>query len=203
MIINNNIEITQVKFDYNPFAGIIDNDLEHIIMPKFDVEEMKSIILKSESIAVEFLGKQGRGKTTNLRYLQKLMPTVPLFMLEKGARILEILDNESNTVFVDSIHHLNFFERIRLFKEKKQVIYTTHWSRRISCVLANKALRTIKFKGIDAVLLRQILNKRLKNASRDPLNNEALFTTESSQKLIQKFGDNYRAIINHLYKSYL
>ncbi|PKH52666.1 hypothetical protein CXF68_19025 [Tenacibaculum sp. Bg11-29] len=189
------------RFKYNPFSGILEDDIEKILVPKFNLDNIVSKINNSDSLNIEFLGKQGRGKTTHLIYLQKQMTEYPIFLLNSSSTITDIINDKASIVFIDSIHHLNIFDRIRLFKIKEKVIYTTHLSRKLDCFLARKDNYSIKFKGIDKEILREVLNKRLQLASYKKKKQET-FTENEIKLLIQKFGDNYRGIINYLYEKY-
>ena len=195
-------EVRKEKFKFNPFSGVLEEDLKAILVPKFNTAILISKIQHSDSLAIEFLGKQGRGKTTHLMFLHKELKEYPIFLLKKGSTVSEILNHSSKVVFVDSIHHLNFKERLQLFKTKEKIVYTTHWSRRFSCRIAKKKFYSIYFQEITIALLKEILNKRLVFASVTVLGVDEMFTDEKAAALIYKFGDNYRGIINHLYKYY-
>lgn len=191
------------NFEYNPFSGVLEEDLAQIIVPTFDVAHISHNIEHADSLAIEFLGKQGRGKTTHLRYLQQQLNTYPIFLLNTAsARISDIITHESDVVFVDSIHHLSISDRIQLFRFKRVVIYTTHWSRKFSCIYVGKKHYSIRFKGITLDTLKYVLGKRLQLASKNKIDVDDLFTEKELQSLIRKFGDNYRGIINHLYEQY-
>ncbi|MFK8054869.1 MAG: hypothetical protein AB8F78_02015 [Saprospiraceae bacterium] len=188
-------------FKYNPFSGILAEDLESIIVPKFDSDEVVSRINSAESLAIEFIGRQGRGKSTHLTYLQQQLVDCPIFLLNADSSFRDIVSDKSPVVFVDSIHHLNLLERVKLLKEKRVVIYTTHWPRTLDCYLAKKPKHTIKFKGINKETLTAIINRRLEIASFEHAEYERITTNEATT-LIKSYGDNYRGIINHLYERY-
>ncbi|MGK0307126.1 MAG: hypothetical protein ACI8RP_000077 [Urechidicola sp.] len=189
------------NFKYNPFSGILEDDIGEILVPKFSLDNIIHKINNSDSLAIEFIGKQGRGKTTHLVYLQKQMEEYPIFLLNHKSSITDIINNKANIIFIDSIHHLNFFDRVKIFKEKKVVIYTTHWSRKFDCFLARKNNQSIKFKGINEEILREVLNKRLRLASHRNFE-PSVICSNDVKTLIKNFGDNYRGIINHLYVNY-
>lgn len=190
-------------FEYNPFSGVLEEDLEKILVPVFDVADISYEIKHADSLAIEFIGKQGRGKTTHLRCLHKRMSNYPIFLLNvNSARISDIISHESDVVFVDSIHHLSISDRIQLFKSKRVVVYTTHWSRKLTCAIASKKHYSIRFKGISVDDLRYVLDKRLQLASKNKVDVDDVFTEADLKTLIRKFGDNYRGIINHLYEQY-
>ncbi|WP_299617484.1 hypothetical protein [uncultured Tenacibaculum sp.] len=189
------------NFLFNPFSGVLHEDIPQVILPNIDIEDITNKIRNSNGLAIEFIGKQGRGKTSHLKYLQHILNEYPIFLLNSNSSASEIIKNTSKTVFIDSIHHLSFRHRIQIFKQKKVVVYTTHWSRKIDCLLAKKDHYSIRFKGIQPEKLKDILNKRLKLAS-NTNQPDTLFSTNDADILIKKFGDNYRGIINHLYEKY-
>jgi len=169
------------QFLYNPFAGVLEEDLQHVIVPKFNLLDMERQIANGDPQIIEFVGKKGRGKTTHLKCLHQRMNRYPLFMLNAKSDLTEIMNNPSEVVFIDSIHHLNLLDRTRLFKSNKTIIYTTHWLRNLECRLAKRRKSTYRFKGIDE---------------------SALLASTEVRDLIRKFGDNYRGIMNHLYDIY-
>ncbi|WP_299674124.1 hypothetical protein [uncultured Tenacibaculum sp.] len=193
--------IANSSFHFNPFSGVLHEDIPKVILPNIDIDQTIHRIQNSDSLALEFIGRQGRGKTSHLRYLQHILPEYPIFLLNSTSSVSDVMKNTSEIVFVDSIHHLSFSNRVQLFKEKKVVIYTTHWRRKIDCLLAKKEYHSIRFKGIEPEKLQAILNERLKLASGSNTP-ETLFSITDVNKLIRKFGDNYRGIINHLYEKY-
>lgn len=188
-------------FEYNPFSGIPVGDFADIIVPRHDLDVVVEMIRSKEPLAIELLGRRGRGKTTHLIYLHQKMSKYPLFELSSSSTFSEIIQNKSQVVFVDGIHHLNIFERVKLLKEKKVVIYTTHWSRALECFLARRKMLSLKFKGIDSETLKEIIQKRLSLASNGSFENGKISSNEI-ESLIVKFGDNYRGIINHLFDQY-
>lgn len=189
-------------FYYNPFSGVFHEDIQKAILPNFNIDTIVSKIESSNALSIEFIGKQGRGKTSHLLYLQQVLDKYPIFLLDDASKFTEIMEHESEIVFVDSIHHLNFKKRIQLFKHKKTVIYTTHWSRKFESMIAKKNHYSLSFKGINSETLTAILNRRLTLATKSELTNNDLFSIQDSSDLIKKFGDNYRGIMNHLYEKY-
>lgn len=190
-------------FEYNPFSGVLEEDLEKILVPVFDVTDISHEIRHADSLAIEFIGRQGRGKTTHLRCLHKSMSDYPIFLLNTNSScISDIISHESDVVFVDSIHHLSISDRVQLFRSKRVVIFTTHWSRKLICLYARKKHLPIRFKGISIDDLRYVLSKRLQLASKNKIDVNDVFTEKDLKALIRKYGDNYRGIINHLYEQY-
>ena len=70
-------------FHFNPFSGVLAEDIPDILVPRFDIESLVKEIENSEHFLMEFVGKHGRGKTTHLKYLHEACPHYPLFLLTK------------------------------------------------------------------------------------------------------------------------
>ena len=97
-------------FKYNPFGGISQEELSNIIVPKKEFNSIISIIQNKKPSIIELVGKKGRGKTTHLIYLQKYFPESSILHLDKKSQFdPSIL--KMNILFIDSIHHFNFFQR--------------------------------------------------------------------------------------------
>lgn len=190
------------NYKFNPFSGVLDDDISLVISPIFNLGNLKAKILHSAPILIQFVGKQGRGKTTHLKYLHQHLGHFPIFYLNKDSDFEDLINHSSPVIFVDSIHHMNVFHRQTLFKTDKTIIFTTHWTKKLECMAVNRRLHSISFKGIDENKLQIILNKRLALASHNTLDKTEIFTLVESKLLIQKFGDNYRGIINYLFEQY-
>lgn len=194
-------KLLRQEFYFNPFSGVLDEDLDKTIVPRFNLEGILKKINGSKPQAIEFLGKQGRGKTTHLVYLQKQISQYPIFKLNANSDFSEVINSPSETLFIDSIHHFNLMERVKLFKSKRVVIYTTHWNRKLDCLLAQKKYYSINFNSINTELLSSIINRRIQLALKEKCENEFIKHDEI-KGLVKRFGDDYRGIINHLFSRY-
>jgi hypothetical protein len=183
----------------NPFSGIFDNELVALIVPKYNIEYIKSILKANHNnVAIELLGKEGRGKTMHLKYYQQELKDYPLFELSiENKSIQQMINNPAEHILIDSIHHLSFWDRIKIFKAKKTIIYTTHQTRYLTCKIVKKPLKKLVFENIDNKTLQEIINKRLIF-----FENKQFLNSQEINLLIKKHGDNYRFIINNLYTKY-
>lgn len=191
----------EISFDFNPFGGLSDAELEEVVVPKFELADLMKLILNGQPKIVEFVGNKGRGKTTHLKLLQQKLSQYPLFLLNSKPNFAEVFNNESAIIFIDSIHHFNLFQRIKLFRLKKTIILTTHSGRFLEYKLARKQHFRFDFKGIEVTVLKTILKNRMQVASG---NTETYFEIKEEElaDLIKKFGDDYRAILNYLYDEF-
>jgi len=195
------MEHSTSKFNYNPFAGVDKEHIEDIIVPQFDIQALVEKIRSKEGLIIEFVGKQGRGKTTHLTYLQQQIPEFPIYYLTAETNYYrEILNDAAEVVFIDSIHHLNLLQRNSIFKAKKIIIFTTHYGRKHEYLLAGKPSLKIRFRGIDKEILKQLVLKRLKHAS---TRGASIAVSDAElEHLISKYKDNYRGIVNSLYDKF-
>jgi hypothetical protein len=200
--LNKKIMSTPPTFKYNPFAGIDQDEVMQILVPRFDVEDILKFIQSDKKGLVELIGRQGRGKTTHLVYLHQRLPNMPIYFLEAGTEDYhKILEDTSEMVLIDSIHHLNVLQRHQVFKSKRLVIFTTHYTRRFEGWLARKSLKQLKFKGINTSILKTLIEKRLQMAAYHYTDDLMLSDTEI-KLLIAQHGDNYRVIVNYLYDKF-
>ena len=190
-----------LKFNYNPFSGLEQHEIQQVLVPQFDIPTIFEKINNSAPLLMEFLGKQGRGKTTHLTHLHQHTPQYPIFLLNASSNYRSILEHPSDVVFIDSIHHIPLFCRIKIYQTKRIVIFTTHWTRKWESFFIKKVFHRIRFSGITEDKLSQIIQNRLKLASQNK-NVTIQINSLEVKRLIKIYGDDYRAIINHLYDKF-
>jgi len=191
-----------LKFRFNPFGGITTDELKNIIVPKSHFEKIKTLITSSSPTIIELVGKKGRGKTTHLTYLQQYFPEYPILLLSLHNNTFPNEYFEHKIVFIDSIHHLSFRKRIEIFRKFDKVILTTHITRFLEYKYARRAYQSFHFKGLKKEVLRTVIEKRIQLAIVNS-NVEKIHINESFlSELINKFGDDFRGILNHLYENF-
>ena len=152
-------------------------------------------------MVIELVGAQGRGKTSHLRLISQAFPEAPVYFLHNHSAGHPLLEDIGPLVFIDSIHHLNIFQRHKLFKSGKTIVLTTHNRRFLEYQFARIAYRSYAFRGITPDILKTTILNRIKLAA--GVLPEG-FPTEDLEveALIARFGDDYRAILNHLYEQF-
>ncbi len=198
---SNKITYNKSRFNFNPFGGLEDVEILNVIVPKVDLDSIINLINSEDQILIELVGKKGRGKTLHLRCLNLLLEDSSIFYLHKKSNLKDIVQKKSNILLIDSIHHLNLMDRIRLYKTNKKIILTTHVSRKWEYRLAGKPFKIFRFKGIDSVLLKKIIENRIGIASND-FSKETNLQEDEIEQLIKTYHDDYRAILNHLYDAF-
>jgi len=190
-----------LSFCYNPFGGISDSELALVIIPHSFTNEIQGLIQKKGKLIIELVGAKGRGKTSHLKLIQQQNPTAPIFLLSNAKKFDSIRLIESNLIFIDSIHHLSFRQRLILFKQNRTIVLTTHSRRFLEYKIAGAAYKSYPFKGINPKKLKTILQNRIGLATNTPPN-QIILDQSRITKLIQQFNDNYRGILNYLYENF-
>lgn len=196
-----NIEHKIPTLNFNPFGGLNDREILEVIVPKYDFDVLINLLDTEEQIILELVGKKGRGKTLYLRCLYLLLGKYPIFYLDSNSSLKKLLESDAELILVDSIHHLNFFDRIKLFKKKKKIILTTHIRRSLEYRIAGKFFQSRSFKGINRVELKNIIENRITNAGGNSMAEPGI-TMEKIDDLIRLYGDDFRAIMSHLFDEY-
>lgn len=188
------------RFRYNPFGGISDHELTSILLPKYDLTQIAQELKENPRSIIQFVGKKGRGKTSHLRMLQYELPDAALFLLDRNSSINEINQCTATILLIDSIHHIPVWQRHKLFKQHRAMLFTTHWSKQPEFLLARRPYKSYYFKGINTTQLQTIVERRITKAmsSNDPV----ILNTDYLQQLVKKHGDHYRGILNELYRQF-
>lgn len=190
------VNFSDLKLHFNPFGGVGDEDLWSVFVEKpYSAAILKSIQSK-ESGFIELKAWHGRGKTTHLRYFHCFFPEAPILMLDQNKPKFEW--KEGDLIFVDSIQHLSFAERLRILKTYKKVVATTHFPRILDCWIANKSRISFSIKGITENELEQMIIKRIRWAAYSDV--DVKINPVFLSIAIKKYGDNARGILQSLYE---
>ena len=196
------MSVESSTYYYNPFSVVDLECVEDAIIPQVDMDKIRSILGQTSSCHIQLVGKKGRGKTTHLKWISNHFPEYPIHFLNAKSDTSRLISLPSDVIFIDSIHHMSFLQRLALFKAKKNVIFTTHVSRKLECALSKKSMHSIPCRGIDRDSLKSLLNRRLELASKGRIGEHDVFTDEQVDGLMKKYKDDYRAMIYHLYDKF-
>lgn len=188
-------------FHYNPFGGLSDEELFEVLVPNPNVDNIVNDINGPKQLVIELVGKKGRGKTSHLKYIRKLCGTADLFELSaKKKHIKELFAKSRDLVFVDSIHHLSFLDRLKLYKLNSKLVVTTHTSRVVEYALAGVSYSSYKFKGISKDQILTIVRRRMELAQK----NRAKLKIDEIEidSLLRQHNDDFRAILKSLYMKF-
>ena len=186
--------------DYNPFGGLTDEELKFVMSEQHDLSKMVEEIKASENFVIEFIGKKGRGKTTHLRRLAQLMPEA--FYFNPDRHSTEEIDIDYPIILIDSFHKLPLLKRQDIMKKHRGVIvHTDHVSRFAEYFFCGKKWKKYLFKGLNASVLKSVILGRLRVVLQDEDKN-ILLDESQIELLLNTFGDDFRGILNYLYRSY-
>ena len=154
--------------------------------------------LERGSCVLEFIGHQGRGKSTHMRALHARFPHAPYLYFSQDDPHPPI-PWEQPVLFLDETQRLSFFARRRLWRSKKTLIIATHAEHSKAIRRAGMRCEVVRLEGLTRQKLRAVLEQRLEWATRSPEAPIPWFEDEDLDALIAHFGDDLHAIERHLY----
>ena len=150
--------------------------------------------------AVLYLGEKGRGKSTHLRALHAAhFPQVPFVYIGAGER--PALPCEP-VVFFDELQRVPRRRRAWLFRRRgTSFALSSHVDHTSELRRAGVEVVLVELQGLDRARLQQIVERRVEWVRRGSgpvpwLEDQAL------DALIDRFGDDLRAIEDHLYEAF-
>ncbi|MBC8043947.1 MAG: hypothetical protein IAF08_10945 [Rhizobacter sp.] len=183
----------------NPFGEPAPGERSRLAVLEMDIEAVVAQ-LRASTFAIEFSGDAGRGKSTHLRGLHRYFPDAPFIYFADGAPLPEI--PESPVLFLDELQRLPKPHRTRLFKRRVSFVVGTHAPFTAEYTSAKLEFIAIELRGLSPARLRKILEARMRWAQRDVSKPVSQFTEAALEHLIQKFGDDLRAIEHFLYEHF-
>jgi hypothetical protein len=152
--------------------------------------------LKRPGYAVQFIGHQGRGKTTHLLAVRRHFPHAAYVQIceDQRPRI-----PHGHPLLIDEIQRLPRWRRRRVYRRGVSLAVGTHEDASSELVRAGFEVDSVyPAELLDLQRLHQILNRRIEWARRrpGPLPRVKLRT---ARLLIDRFGDDVRAIELYLY----
>ena len=192
---------------WNPFGEPPPEDLAALIVP--NAAEVPEDWLRWPRTAQQYLGDAGRGKTARLRRLEALFPDVPYHYLAGGvsrpAMPQPVTAAGPVALLLDEAQRLPSRRRRQLFvavaRAGRSLVLATHVDLSGELAAAGLACRTTVVADLVADDLLAILHRRIAWAQVDNAS-PALPQLADAQRLIAEFGDDVRAILDHLYDRY-
>jgi hypothetical protein len=145
------------------------------------------------------MGEKGRGKTTHLLAVRRRFPNAPYVhvgedFLTKRPRI-----PHGHPLFIDELQRVPPRRRRRIYRRPTSLVVGTHEDFHAELVAAGFDVETVHVgNSLDALRLREILNRRIEAARRGP-GPLPQVNIETALALIDRFGDDLRAIQWHMY----
>ncbi len=151
--------------------------------------------LRRPGYAVQFLGDQGRGKTTHLLAILRHFPNSPYVHIGEGQRPRI---PQGHPVFVDEVNRLPRRRRRRLFHRRVSLALGTHEDFHAELTSAGFDVETVSAGGLEVAELCRIANRRIESARRDPGPLPQL-SLRTARAMIDRFDDDLRSIHARLY----
>jgi hypothetical protein len=108
---------------------------------------------------------------------------------------------EVEVLFVDDVEHLPARTRRRLFRRRASLVATTHRDLAGAFRKAGIPFETLQMAGVGEERLLQIIERRIEAARRGP-GPVPVVGPEGARRLIERFGDDLRAMEFHLYERF-
>ena len=153
--------------------------------------------LESGLFAVEFIGDSGRGKTTHMRALWDRFAGAPFIKVAEHPEGFSA--PSAPVVFVDEAQFLERSTRRELFDRGASYVIGTHESLAGHFEQAGLDYESVHLAGVTPDKLEGIIDRRIEWARRGPgvVPQVSLAAVEA---LIERHGDDLRAIEHHLYE---
>lgn len=187
------LPFAHLNLRFNPFGEI---PLEH--RAKLAIADLDVIAerLDDRSVAIQFMGDKGRGKTTHLLALRQRFP---------HAAYVHIPEGESppvpvgNPLMIDEVQRLSRWKRFRVFRPDVPLVLGTHDDFAAELKRAGRQVTTIEVGSqLDASKLQQIVERRIEFARRAKGPVPRLAST-AIHRLLSELGNDIRAVEGRLY----
>lgn len=154
--------------------------------------------LTEPGFVVEFLGESGRGKTTHMRALWDHFRDAPFVKVTNNPRQYHV--PRGPVVFIDEAQFLMRWHRRRTFRQNKtSFVVGTHESLASTYERHGLAYESVEVGGTDPDSVAEMIERRVEWARRGP-DEVPKVSDRAVTALIERHGDDLRAIEHHLYE---
>lgn len=190
----------KLNLKYNPFSYLNDLELFSVTEDRIDMESLATKIIDSDSCFVEFYGKKGRGKSTQLQMLnyKHLQKATFCKLKKRGKQSIQIIPE---ILIIDSFHLLPFRNRLELLNKQKKLIISSHYPH--SLLSSKKEFKKkVNFSNLrlSIELLEKIVTSRIKLARIDKNKSVPKIKMIYLEQLLNYHRNNLRGIQLDLYQ---
>jgi len=143
-------------------------------------------------------GKKGVGKTTLLQSLLFQLEDSAYISFKKGDRV-NLSSIKEQILIIDRVYNLNIFQRAKLWRCKKTIVYSAHYDTYGVEQLNIRMKTKIKLGPKKPKEIKEIISKKLFLANLKLNDFECVLSDKNIQIISKKHCGNPRAIINELY----
>lgn len=178
----------------NPFGEVDQSQRARLAVVEVDRFVRR---LASPGYAVQFIGEQGRGKTTHLLAIARQLAGSVYIQVAEGERPRI---PQSRRLLIDEAERLPRSQRCRVFRRPVSLALGIHQGLDRELAEAGFEVETVTLSGaLVPETLHAMLNRRIEWARRGP-GDLPRITLETAESLIGRFGDNVREIEWRLYE---
>jgi hypothetical protein len=189
------LPFAHLNLRYNPFGELplTERPALAILDPEPYLE-----LLSAPRAALQFMGDKGRGKTTHLLTLRAHRPGPYLHLPEEGP--LPEVPLTEPLLYLDETQRLPRRVRKALYRGPSRLVLGAHQDHERELRRAGRPVMTVHVgAALDVERLGQIVVRRIEAARRAP-GPVPEVPQESLISLLDRFGDDLRAIEHHLYE---
>lgn len=195
---------SRLNLKYNPFSFLDTTELSEVLEDRIDLNALAAKMNTSDSFYIEFIGKKGRGKSSQLlKLFNEYFPSHSFVELKRGSK--QSVESTSNILFVDSFQLLSIPNKWKLLKEQKRVVIAAHSSHDVLPFSRRGFTEKVNFSKlpIDSILLQSIVNSRLKLAQLDSGKSVPKIKPNYLMKLLETYQNDLRSIQLALYDEFV
>ena len=181
------LPFAHLNLRYNPFG-----ELDACTRARIAVVEPLTV---EPGEVLQVLGEAGRGKTTHLLAVAQQLPGSVYEYVPEGESRYRARTFPAAGYLLDEAQRVRPALLRRLFARAPQLVIASHED---LTPLSRRPIRTVRIEGLGLAKLDAIIRARVEAARRGP-GPLPRVELEQQQRLIQRFGDDLRAIESHLY----
>jgi hypothetical protein len=186
---------------FNPFGEMQLCERAHLAV--VEIEHLADL-LGRPGVAIQFLGEPGRGKTTHLLALKTFFPDAPYVHLHDLKDFPQPLPPvpRAPLLFIDESQRLSPWRRFVLFRRSRSLVLGSHEDHTRQLERRGFEVLTVQVASNSAERLKRIIDVRIERARRaaGPL---PQVRAETVKRLIERYGDDVRAVEGHLYERFV
>ncbi len=180
----------------NPFGEKTQDDRAALAV--VDAQRWVSVATQPQR-AIQFIGECGRGKTTHLLALRRILPEAAYVYLPEDGPLPEI--PRGRPLMIDEAQRLPCRTRRQVWRRGGALVLGTHVDLSKTLQRYGYRVETIQVeRQADPEQLAKIFNRRLEAARLDPTRPVARISREETAILLTRFETDIRAMESYLYE---
>jgi hypothetical protein len=190
------LPFAHLNLRFNPFGDLPAADRAELAV--IDAPTLDELVarLAVPGNAVQFIGEAGRGKTTHLLALHASFPAAPYVHFPDDGPLPPV--PRAALLFLDELQRLPAAARRRVLRRDGSFAIASHRDHTRELQSCGVQVHSVRLQGCDVARLEAIVQRRIEWARRGPGAVPRL-SPAAAQRLVDRFGDDIRAVEEHLY----